>query len=227
MSSTNQETVIPKHIANILPTYERTSKALAKNIIELPTGTEFVRAAWNDASIWPGKVQRTYRFGPPNELLGADGVFPFHWIYVASHVITAAWEARLCANDVTRPGTFYIEPQAGEARIAKLRFDCPVRLFDLTGTAASKLGIFDMLASPDHEWCQWFGCLLDQVIASRGGAIDGIRYMSRRHPGQSAFAISSRAMGRLDAYRSTSVEKFKETTEFLRLQDDPCLVPSP
>lgn len=142
-------------------------------------------------------------------------------------VRTAAWEAQFCANDVTRPGTFFIEPQAGDAMVATLTFDCPVRLVDLTGTSASKLGIFDALASPDHEWCQWFGCMLDQVIASRAEAIDGIHYMSRRHPGHSAFAISSRAMTRLDAHRSTAIGKFKEMTEFSQLQDDPCFVMPP
>ena len=30
------------------------------------------------------------------------GRYPYHWIYVAEHVITAAWEAQLCANDDLR-----------------------------------------------------------------------------------------------------------------------------
>jgi hypothetical protein len=227
MSSTDKKPAIPGYIASKLPSYEHTRRALSKSVIELPAGTEFIRAAWNDASVWPGSVQRTYRFGPPKDLAGADGSFPFHWIYVASDVMTAVWEARFCANDVTRPGTFYIEPQAGEAKIARFTFDSPIRLIDLAGASASKLGIFDMLASPDHEWCQWFGCVLERVIASRRGAIDGIFYMSRKHPGHRAFAISSKAMARLDAHRSTSLEKFKDTSEFLQLQDDPCFVLPP
>ncbi len=139
MSSTHKKTSIPGHIASKLPSYEHTRKVLAKGIIELPAGTECPRAAWNDASIWPVHVQRTYRFGPPKELLGGDGLFPFHWVYVASDVITAVWEARFCANDVTQPGTFYIQPRAGEAKIARLTFDCALRLIDLAGTSASVL----------------------------------------------------------------------------------------
>ena len=227
MTPTMPGSVIPPHILCRLPSYPRMHDALAHSLIDLPEGTALIRAAWNPASIWPNRVRRTYRFGPPNDLTGADGVFPFHWVYAAAHVITAAWEARFCANDATRPGTFFIEPLASEALIARLTFDCPVRLIDLAGASASKLGIFDALASPDHEWCQWFGYMLDQLIASRDGEIDGIRYMSRRHPGHSAFALSSRAMQRLGMHRLTSIGAFKHTAEFSQLQDDPCCVAPP
>jgi hypothetical protein len=62
-------------------------------------------------------------------------------------------------------GTFYIECEASIGRIARISFDSPLNLIDLTGDTASKPGIFDALGRPDHEWCQWFGCLIDQVIA--------------------------------------------------------------
>jgi hypothetical protein len=107
----------PKEILSSLPAYERTKSALTSSIIELPTGTELIRAAWNQGSIWPCRVDRTYRFGPPAELLTVDGAFPYHWIYAASHVITAAWEARFCANDVTQPGTFFVAPRASDALV--------------------------------------------------------------------------------------------------------------
>ena len=219
--------VPPAHIVDRLPTYEHAEHALLNSIIELPAGNEFVRAAWNDASVWPERVQRTYRFGPPRELVGADGQFPYHWVYAASHVITAAWEAGFCANDVTRPGTFFIRPRAADAMVARLTFDCPIRFINLAGTAVSKLGIFDSVASPDHEWCQWFGCLLDRIVTSQMGTIHGIRYPSRRHPGHNAFVISSRMMVGLALHLSTSIVKFKDTAEFTLLKNDRCLVLPP
>jgi hypothetical protein len=54
-------------------------------------------------------VSATYRFGPP-PALAVDGSFPFHWVYAAADALTAAWEARLCLNDVTDPGTFISRP---------------------------------------------------------------------------------------------------------------------
>jgi hypothetical protein len=217
----------PAHIVARLPAYEFAEHALLNSIIEFPAGTEFVRAAWNDASVWPERVQQTYRFGPPRELAGANGQFSYHWVYAASNVITSVWEAGFCANDVTRPGTFFIQPMAAEAMVARLVFSRPLRFIDLAGTAVSKLGIFDAIASPDHEWCQWFGCLLDGIIASQAGQLHGIRYPSRRHTGHDAFAISSRTQVDLGLHSSTSIVKFKDTAEFSLLMDDRCLVLPP
>lgn len=197
------------------------------NIIEIPPGYLFHRGAWNPASIWPRHVTRTYRFGPPDALRSPDGRYPFHWVYAADHVITAAWEARFCVNDPTRPGTFFIDPNASDALMASLRFDQPVRLLDLTGTAVSKLGLYDELRSPDHEWCSWFGVLLDQLIVAGHGAIHGFRYPSRRHPGCDAYAISSRVMDALAPSLSHSARAFRETVEFAELVKDACCVPPP
>ncbi|MES2263739.1 MAG: RES domain-containing protein [Pseudomonadota bacterium] len=219
--------VPPPHIVGRLPAIELLERALLDSSIEIVPGHQFVRAAWNEASIWPRQVQRTYRFGPPLESIGVDGRYPFHWAYVATHAITAVWEAQLCANDVTRPGTFYIRPQAAQAIIATLSFGQPLRLFDITGTTASKLGLFDEINSPDHEWGQWFGCQLDRIIVAQKGAVHGFRYPSRRHPGHSAFAISSRVMDTLASSLSKSTVKFGATEEFAALTSDACCVVPP
>ncbi|WP_426054351.1 hypothetical protein [Janthinobacterium sp. PSPC2-1] len=151
-----EETPIPPEMAARLPALASLRAELLSHIITHPAGQALVRAAWNAASIWPLKVQRTYRFGPPAELAGPDG-FPYHWVYIAADAYTAAWEAQLCQNDVTRPGTFYIAHGAQQALIATLSFATSLNLLDLTGLAASRLGIYDQLRSPDHGWYQWLG----------------------------------------------------------------------
>lgn len=143
-------------MATRLPALTSLRAELLRNLATHQADQPLVRAAWNAASIWPAKVERTYRFGPPAELANANG-FPYHWVYIAEDTCTAAWEAQLCQNDVTRPGTFYIAHGAQQALIATLSFAAPLNLLDLTGLAASRLGIYDQLRSPDHGWCQWLG----------------------------------------------------------------------
>ncbi|MEG0880080.1 MAG: RES family NAD+ phosphorylase [Janthinobacterium sp.] len=189
-------------------------------------GQPLVRAAWNTASIWPLKVERTYRFGPPAELAGPSG-FPYHWIYIADDADTAAWEAQLCRNDVTRPGTFYIAHNAQQALIATLSFSVPLRLLDLTGLAASRLGIYDQLRSPDHGWCQWLGWQLDQIITQEAGAIHGFIYPSRRQPGKLAYALSSRYMATLGRNMARSHLTFGDTPAYASLLADHLRVDPP
>lgn len=222
-----EESALPSSIAVRLPAVTLLRDALLDNIIELPPGHRLIRGAWNPASVWPEQVTRTYRFGPPDALRGPAGRYPFHWLYAAGHVITAAWEAQFCANDTTRPGTFYIRPGADNALVATLTFGQPIRLLDLTGTAASKLGIYDDLRSPDYEWSQWFGCRMDEVIAAQRGALHGFRYPSRRHPGFNAYAISSRTMAMLEGSMSRSTDRFGNTEQFTFLTHDVCCVSAP
>lgn len=227
MSAHARSSKPPEHIARMLPEFEHTRTALLESLQALPAHTVLICAVWNMASVWPRRVERTYRFGPPAALAGVDKQFPFHWVYAGSTVFTAAWEAQFCANDVTRPGTFYIQREAAIGAVARMNFDRPLTLIDLTGDLASKLGIYDALANRDHAWCQWFGCQIDRVIAAQPDSIDGIRYISRKHPGHAAYAISSRAMERLDSGRITVIEHFTDTPEYLALQTDPCFVLPP
>ncbi|NVD73437.1 RES family NAD+ phosphorylase [Duganella sp. BJB1802] len=221
MSSKKKAHVPPSHIARTLPSDARIWQALRGGICELKAGTLMIRAAWNPESVWPERVEKTYRFGPPAVPADDNGAFAFHWIYLGDNVITAAWEAQLCVNDASMPGTFFFKRNAADALIAEMTFTRDLRLLDLTGDAVSKLGIYAELLGPGHEWCQWLGCVLDRIIA-RHPHLDGIRYMSRKHPGHYAYAISSRRMAGLDMLRRTSIARFEETAEYLRLQRDPC-----
>ena len=221
MSSKKKADVPPPHIASTLPSDSHIWRALKNNVCELKVGTSLVRAARNENSVWPTQVGKTYRFGPPPSLVNDNGAFAFHWIYLGENTMTAAWEAKLCINDTSTRRTFFFDRNAADALIARMSFTRDLRLLDLTGDAVSKLGIYEELLGPEHEWCQWFGCALDRIIA-RHPDLDGIRYMSRKHPGHFAYAISSRAMNNLDALRRTSIERFEDTIEYAELQQDPC-----
>lgn len=214
-----EETPIPPEMAARLPALPLLRAELLRNLATHQADQPLVRAAWNAASIWPAKVERTYRFGPPAALANANG-FPYHWIYIAEDTCTAAWEAQLCQNDVTRPGTFYIAHGAQQALIATLSFAAPLNLLDLTGLAASRLGIYDQLRSPDHGWCQWLGWQLDQIIAQENSPIHGFMYPSRRQPGKLAYAISSRHMAALGTSMACSQLPFGDTEAYSRFLCD-------
>ena len=217
----------PDHIARRLPPLALLHDTLLSHVKTIDARTALTRAAWNNASILPARVDRTYRFGPPAVLRGADGSFPFHWIYAADDVFTAAWEAGLCLNDAEQPGTFYIERGAKTALIATLAFGAPLKLVDLNGLASSKLGIFDEISNCDHEWSQWFGCMVDQVIDGQDGRIHGMLYPSRKHRGHDAIAISSRALGQLAPLADISVRHFGTTAAYQALRSDRCCLPPP
>ena len=217
----------PDHIAKRLPPLALLQDTLLAHVTTIDARAPLTRAAWNSASILPARVDRTYRFGPPAALRGADGSYPFHWIYAADDVFTAAWEAGLCLNDAEQPGTFYIERGARTALIATLEFGVPLQLLDLNGLASSKLGIFDEISNCDHEWCQWFGCMVDQVIEERDGRVHGMLYPSRKHRGHDAIAISSRALGLLAPHATVSVRHFGTTAAYQALRTDRCCLAPP
>lgn len=217
----------PEHIAERLPPLALLQDTLLAHVKTIDARTPLIRAAWNSASILPPQVDRTYRFGPPAALRGADGGYPFHWIYAADDVYTAAWEAGLCLNDGEQPGTFYIERGARTALIATLAFCVPIQLVDLNGLASSKLGIFDEISDCDHEWCQWFGCMVDKVIESRDGRVHGMIYPSRKHRGHDAIALSSRALGQLAPHVTINVRHFGTTAAYQALRTDRCCLAPP
>ncbi len=216
----------PPHIAARLPSAVLLRQALLSSIRTVPAGEPLFRAAWNLASLFPVRVDMTYRFGPP-AACKRDGAFPFHWIYAAADDMTAVWEACLCRNDVTDPGTFYLAPGAGAALIASLRFAVPLPLIDRSGITLSKLGLSDDISSPDHEGTQWLGCMIDAVIAEQDGRIAGIAYPSRKHRGHQAFAISSRGIGALSPGLAVTHQPFGETAACASLMADPCRRPVP
>jgi hypothetical protein len=211
----------PPHIAIRLPSAMLLGQALVRSVRIVPAGQPLVRAAWNHGSLFPLRVDRTYRFGPPIACK-RDGAFPFHWIYAAADEMTAVWEAGLCRNDITEPGTFYLAPGAEAALIARLHFALPLALIDLSGITLSKLGLSDDISSPEHETTQWLGCMIDAVIAEQDGRIAGIGYPSRKQRGHHAIAISSRSIGALMPGLTITHQPFGATDACAALMADPC-----
>lgn len=159
----------PPHIARRLPPQALLHDTLLFHVTVVDVGAALVRAAWNEASVLPPRVERTCRFGPPDALRGSGGDWPFHWILAAGDVYTAVWEAGLCLNDAEQPGTSYTERGARAALVATLRFNVPLKLVDLNGLASSKLAIFDDISACDHQWC--LGCMIDRVIGDADGRV--------------------------------------------------------
>lgn len=219
----------PIHLRGSLPSVDRVLQCLGEHL-KVDAGLVLYRAAYRPENILPATIKRAHRFGPPEALIGTDGNLPFAWLYAAHSVETALWEAQFCKNDATRPGTYYLDAAAVQyGTVAELRFSRELRLWDLNGSASSRLGIFDEISSPDHEWCQWFGCLLHEAMESQNPAErpDGFVYPSRRHRGHTAVAISLSALEELRSGAGCIQRPFAQTTEYATAQSDPLRVPPP
>lgn len=195
--------------------------------IVVPAEIPLYRAAWNEASILPQSVDRTYRFGPPPVTYDKRGNPPFHWIYLADHPMTAVIEARFTGTSPLHPGRFYIEPVASaQGLLATFIIPRELRLLELSGTTAALSGLHDVISSPDHLACQWVGWLLDRIAFAKHADFDGIHYPSRRRRGASAIALSSR---RFDVLQSAGISKrrFRNSAVFRALQSDSLRIAAP
>ncbi|MYM22984.1 RES domain-containing protein [Duganella sp. FT135W] len=168
-------------------------------------------------------MTRTYRYGPPLSFETATG-FPFYWIYAADQTHTAVWEAGFCKNPAILPGCFTFDHGAESGLIPSLSFDRTLRLFDLSGVAASRMGIYDAQRDIEYDWCQWFGVELDQMLEEYKGEVHGFAYPSRRHPGARAYAISSRVRDALASGLAVDARQFADTAEYAELLIDPSFV---
>lgn len=220
----------PKEIRDSLPTSEQLLAGLSDSFTLVEQGDVLYRAAYSKEGIVPVGVPRAYRWGPPPSLILADGTMPFWWLYLAYRPETTVWEARFCQNDVSRPGSFYVDPLAERTGlIATVAFSRPLRLWNLNGDVSSKLGIYDMLSSPDYEWCQWFGARLHATMVSLDESVrpDGFVYPSRRHRGQAAIALSSLSLGSLRAGLTHVSDRFVSHSVYQHLMADPLRVAPP
>jgi hypothetical protein len=214
----------PSYLRDHQPSPQQLRECLTDEPFTPGEDTQLFRAAYVPESVLPVSVSRVYRFGPPPELYSTHSDMPFWWLYAAPVAETAIWEAQFCKNDVTRPGTFYMDPFAVQnGVIAELRFPRPLRLWNLNGSTASRLGIYDYLSSPDYEWCQWFGYYMDIAMQTVEEAHrpDGFTYPSRRHRGHTAVAISSRVLPALRGGVTRSETPFAEHPDVDRQLQSP------
>lgn len=179
----------------------------------------FYRASNPSQYVMPPSIRYAHRYGPPKALIDGQ-TLPFGWLYAAEDARTAASEALFFQNDARRPGTYYADRDAcRNGVIARLDFDTPLPVWDMCGDAANRLGVYDSLVSPDHEWCTWFGYLVHfamMALAPEDRPM-GFRYPSRRHPTFAALAMHS---SHLDAIRQRAnitevrFEDYLATPEF-------------
>ncbi len=218
----------PTEIAATLPSVGQIVEAV--NSRTRMIDQRLYRAAYASEWVLPNQVKTPYRFGPPRSAIAADGTMPFQWWYVALDATTAVWEAQFCQNDGSRVGTFYMDHAAvNNGVLAGLDFPRPLRLWDLNGEASSVLGVYDLLSSPDYEWCQWFGGRLHEatMMMDEVQRPDGVLYPSRRHRGHAAIIVPFGVLDELRTSITVCVERFAETDTFRRLYDDPLRVDPP
>lgn len=198
---------------------------LADSVCVLPRGTWLVRAARSPEQVLPESVSNTYRWGPPASARNAEADFPFYWLYAAEDVATAVWEGKFCKISEKRPGFFKVDRGAAETGLlAVFRLEDDLPLLELGGSTGTRLGLYDRISEPDHEWCQRLGMELHHVLSElhlRTGAI-GIRYPSRRTRNRSAVAIHSDYLK--DWRRSITVQtsRFGQMPFHRELRRDPC-----
>ncbi|RAR56474.1 RES domain-containing protein [Paraburkholderia unamae] len=220
----------PGDFVAAMPSVGQIIAGLANETVLISSREPLYRAAWSPHAILPVQASRPYRFGPPDALRAADGTVPFWWLYLAPMTDTTVWEARFCLNDVTRPGTFYIDPAAERnGLIATLSFPRDLLLWNLNGEASSRLGIYDQLSSPDYDWCQEFGARVHAAMAQIDvqSRPDGFMYPSRRVRGYAAIVLSSEAVGSMRTQVTSQCEKFVDHPVYERLRDHPLRVPPP
>ena len=210
----------PSHIARIP---DRSINAvLDEGPVVISAKQMLYRAAWNVESIIPTMPVRFYRFGPPKEIVSSSRKLPYWWLYVAEKPLTAVCEAQFLRSDATDPGHFRLDEFAIEhGLIARLSFPVSLRLLSLQGPITSRLGIYDLINSPDHEWCQWFGYQLHRLVFSKKKMkFDGVLYPSRKIRGASAIALSSRFLHSLTEPIKREFEFFHKTPTYRDLSVD-------
>jgi hypothetical protein len=220
----------PDDFGAAMPSVGRIITGLATEIAIIKRVETLYRAAWSPYSVLPEKATNPYRFGPPDDFRAVDGNMPFWWLYLAPLPETTVWEARFCLNDVSRPGTFYIDPAAERhGLIATLSFPRDLRLWNMNGEASSHLGIYDQLSSPDYEWCQRFGVRVHEAMKTIDARSkpDGFIYPSRRVRGNTAIVLSSEAVSSMRAQITSRSCRFVDHPVYERLRDHPLCVAPP
>ncbi len=213
-----------------MPSVGQIIDGLEGETVVIESGQPLYRAAWSPQTVLPEQPTRFYRFGPSDGLREPDGTVPFWWLYLAPMTETTVWEARFCLNDVTRAGTFYIDPAAERSGlIATLSFPRDLRLWNFNGEASSRLGIYDQLSSPDYDWCQEFGARVHAAILQVGSQskLDGFLYPSRRVRGSAAIVLSSEALESMRTQVTWQYERFVDHPIYERLRDHPLRVAPP
>ena len=214
----------------MVPTADRIVRALSKQTYAYELDRVFVRAVDNEKYVATASPYKPHRFGPPLELVGANDLLPFTWVYIALDERVAAWESQLVRNNRGAGNGFHITPEATDrGQIARIRFSRQLLLWNLGEEHSSRLGIHDIISSYDHEACQWLGCHLRAAMLSLplNERPDGFVYPSRRVPGHPALAIADWAAPSLFAEAAVVTEPFSKSVIHTTLRADTMLTEPP
>jgi hypothetical protein len=224
------EDVAPNDVFRTLPSQD-VIKTLAKTRPAIYNAHRRLdRAAWNEASVLPSSVNKFYRFGPPISYVSTLASLPYWWLYIADEAITCVYEAGFLGHDARRPGCFFLQDYPVEhGLIATMDFPTELRLLDLNGDVAFKMGIYDLLSSSDHLWCQWFAYQLqaEGLFDGSGRAFDGLLYPSRKNRGKEALALASTYVDEARPGIIHTEQPFKDTPEYRQLLGDPLRIAKP
>jgi hypothetical protein len=226
----NEGNNVPRHLEGMVPGADRIVRALSKQTYTYEVDRVVVRAVDNEKYVATASPHKPHRFGPPLELVGADGLLPFTWIYIALDERVAVWESQLVKNKRGAGNGFYITCEAADrGKIARIRFSRRLILWNLGEEHSSRLGIHDIVSFHDHEACQWLGCHLRAAMLSLPpqGCPDGFVYPSRRVPGQPALAIADWAATALFDEASVVTEPFSDSAIHTTLLADTMLTELP
>jgi hypothetical protein len=113
--------------------------------------------------------------------------------------------------------------------IAIMDFPTELKLLDLTGDVAFAMGVYDMLSSTDHRWCQRFAYQLqaEGLFAGPGRAFDGLLYPSRKNRGKQTVALASTYVDDVRGKIVHAGQPFKQTPEYRQLLVDPFRIDKP
>ncbi|WP_193727192.1 RES family NAD+ phosphorylase [Burkholderia sp. BE17] len=206
-----------------IPSVAALTTALESTVVHQPVGTLYCRAAWGQEYLLPHALTKAHRFGPPRALRVPNGALPFGWLYLAHDMATAIWESQFAKSDAMAAGGFFLDPVAVERGVlGRFTLTRELALWDLSGEACSKLGIFDTISSRDHEACHWIGYNLRQAMlqCEAKRMPDGFLYPSRRMRGRLAMAIRSDLLDELRQGAVLESQPFKDSSEYALLQSD-------
>jgi hypothetical protein len=220
---------LPNHLEGLVPTAEQICRALGQQRYSYERETEFVRAVDNAKYVATASPFKPHRFGPPPELVKADGSLVFTWVYLACDNLVASWESQLVLNNRGAGNGFHITRRAAEHGVlARIRFQRPLVLWNLGEDHSSRLGIHDIVSSADHEACQWFGVRLREamLMLPPDERPDGFAYPSRRIRGAPSLALGDWAAADLFKDANVIIDPFVESTVYAyfmadRMRTDP------
>lgn len=203
---------LPHYLKSLVPTVDQILRALDGRLYSYKVETEFIRIVDDEKHVTSASPTKAHRFGPPLEIVPADGILPFTWLYMAGDELVAAWESQVVLNNHGAGNGFHITRRALESGvIARVRFARELRLWNLGEDHSSRLGIHDIVSSSDHEACQWIGLRIREamLMLPPDQRPDGFVYPSRRVKGFPALAIGDWVVAELFATSKRKIQPFR------------------